>query len=188
MLAGTLGAREARAQQFYLGQVILVGFNFCPNGFMEANGQLLSITQNAALFSLLGTTYGGNGQTDFALPDLRGRVAIDNGQGSGLSDRVQGEVGGEESHTLTINELPAHVHSFTLGASTALATDAQPSPARVLSTSALGDRQFTSVAPNTTLAAGATGSAGGGSPHNNMQPYLVMKYCIAVVGIFPARQ
>lgn len=187
VLAMALGAGHAQAQTTFLGEIILVPYSFCPKGFAEADGALLSINQNQALFSLLGTTFGGDGQTTFALPDLRGRVPIDQGQGPGLTGRILGEVGGEEAHTLTVNEMPAHAHSFGLGASTAIATDAQPSPARVLSTSALGDRQFTGAAPNTTLAAGTTGAAGGGQPHNNMQPYLVMRYCIALQGVFPSQ-
>lgn len=185
---GTMwGAGQAQAQNYFIGEVILVPYTFCPQGFAETNGQLLSIAQNTALFSLLGTTYGGNGQTNFALPDLRGRAPIHVGQGPGLTDRILGESAGEETHTLTVPELPAHAHTFSLGASTTIATDAQPSAARVLSTSALGDRQFTSAAPNTTLAAGTSGTTGGSQPHNNMQPYLVMRYCIALQGIFPSR-
>ncbi len=186
-LVTALSAGQAQAQTYYLGEIILVPYGFCPNGFAETDGSLLSIVQNQALFALVGTTFGGDGQTTFGLPDLRGRVPIDVGQGAGLTTRTLGELGGEEAHTLTLNELPAHAHSFGLGASTTIATDAQPSGARVLSTSALGDRQFTSAAPNTTLAAGVTGSAGGGLPHNNMQPYLVMRYCIALQGVFPSR-
>jgi microcystin-dependent protein len=187
VLATALGAGHAQAQTTFLGEIILVPYTFCPNGFAETDGSLLPINQNQALFSLIGTTFGGDGVQTFALPDLRGRVPIDQGQGPGLTGRILGETGGEEAHMLTVNEMPAHTHSFGLGASTAIATDAQPSPLRVLSTSALGDRQFTSAAPNTTLAAGTTGAAGGGQPHNNMQPYLVMRYCIALVGVFPSR-
>ncbi|MBZ5589854.1 MAG: tail fiber protein [Acidobacteriia bacterium] len=185
VLGAILGAGEARAQITYVGQIILVPLGYCPLGFAEANGQLLPIAPNAVLFNLLGTTYGGDGVTNFALPDLRGRVPINVGQGSGLTNRNLAESAGEEAHTLTIAELPAHTHAFSLGASTTIATDAQPSAARVLSTSALGDRQFTGVAPNTTLAAGTTGSAGTGSTHNNMQPYLVLRYCVSLFGIFP---
>jgi microcystin-dependent protein len=186
-LATAFGAGQARAQATnpFLGEIIMVGFNFCPTGWAAASGQLLAINQNQALFSLLGTTYGGTGNTDFALPNLNGRVPIGPGTSTSGTSFTLGQTGGEETHTLTVNELPAHAHGFSLGASTTIATDAQPSAARVLSTSALGDRQFTSLAPNTTLAAGTSAAAGGGQPHNNMQPYLAITYCIAMVGVFP---
>ena len=124
----------AAGQEAFLGEIRWVGFNFAPRGWAECNGQLMAISQNTALFSLLGTTYGGNGQTTFALPDLRGRVMVHTGMGPGLSNRDLGEVGGAEAHTLSVTELPAHDHamgthahdipelSFGLRASSAAAT------------------------------------------------------------------
>ncbi|MGB9179343.1 MAG: tail fiber protein [Pyrinomonadaceae bacterium] len=165
----------------YLGMIIIVPYNFSPRGWAFCNGQILPIAQNTALFSLLGTTFGGNGQTTFALPDLRGRVPNSSGQGPGLSSYDLGQVGGTESTTLTVNQMPGHAHPYTPGCATGDATSGKPSnnfPAN--------GGQYASPA-NGTMGAGVTGLAGGGQPVSILQPYLTLNYCIALEGIFPSR-
>lgn len=161
----------------FIGQIMLFAGNFAPRGFAFCAGQLLPIAQNTALFSILGTTYGGNGQTTFALPDLRGRVPLGPGQGPGLQNRDLGESAGEESHTLIVGEMPQHAHlpqAANSDQTTNRAAGSVPANGGVYSTS-----------PN---ASGApTGLAGGSQPHNNLQPYLGLSYCIALEGIFPSR-
>ena len=183
LLAGAQAPLYAQATDPFLGQLMLVPYNFAPRGWAFCQGQILPIAQNTALFSLLGTTYGGNGQTTFALPDLRGRVPMGAGQGPGLSDYVIGQQGGAESHTLTVNEMPAHSHS--VNADTSVGSSDKPGgklPAR----NGAGVPQYgTSV--NTQMAATMLGNAGGSQPHSIMQPYLVMNWVIALQGIFPQR-
>jgi microcystin-dependent protein len=167
----------------WVGEIALVPYNFAPTGWAVCDGQLMSIAQNTALFSLLGTTYGGDGQTTFALPDLRGRVPIHQGQGPGLSPRTLGEGGGEENHTLGIPELPSHSHAAQ--ASSANGTSDSPVggvPAR----NAAGTPGY-AAAPNAAQAATAIAAAGGGQAHNNMPPYLAMTYIISLFGIYPSR-
>lgn len=172
----------------FIGQICLFGFNFAPRGWALCNGQLLPISQNAALFSLIGTTYGGDGRTTFALPDLRGRAPIHYGQGAGLTNRSMGEVSGTENVTLLITQIPAHNHILQANNS---GGNAPLSPSTVISNPVdiNGDalNAFTGSAANTSLSPTAIGMSGGSQPHNNMQPYLVMNYCIALVGIFPSR-
>ena len=161
----------------FIAQITLFAGNFAPRGWAFCNGQILSIAQNTALFSILGTTYGGNGQTTFALPDLRGRAPIHPGQGPGLSDRSLGETGGEEAHTLTVNELAAHAHQGTVYSGT------QSTNKPVGTYPARGG-----VYNSGSDAAGGIGQPTGGNvPHNTMQPYLGLNYIIAVEGIFPSR-
>jgi microcystin-dependent protein len=151
------------------------------------NGQVLSIAQNTALFSLLGTTYGGNGQTTFALPDLRSRAPIHVGQGSGLSSYDLGQRSGTESVTLGANEMPAHSHG--LNATTAGGDQLTPT-ANLIAPDALGETapfKTGASGPNTALASSAVGQAGGDQPHANVQPYLVVNFYIALQGIFPSR-
>jgi microcystin-dependent protein len=157
----------------------MFGFNFAPRGNAFCNGQIMSISQNTALFSLLGTTYGGNGTTTFALPDLRSRVPLHFGQGPGLSSYSQGQLAGEENHTLITTEMPVHTH--TARASSGDATDASP----VGNVLAAGGTY--TAAANQNMAAGAITSVGGSQPHNNLQPYLALNFCIALNGIFPSR-
>ena len=159
----------------------LFGFNFAPTGWAFCNGQLLPISQNTALFSLLGTMYGGNGQTTFALPDLRGRAPLAFGQGPGLADRDQGEVGGVETVTLTAATLAPH--GLTVGASSA-ATTKNPSDA-VPSVTASGSAYGTTT--DLVMSPSMIGGGGSGQPHENMPPYLVLNWCIALEGIFPSR-
>jgi microcystin-dependent protein len=178
--------REARADNDpWLGEIALVAFNFAPKGWALCNGQILPISGNQALFSLLGTTFGGDGTINFALPDLRGRVPIHYGQGSGLSSYNMGERGGVESLALTAAQMPAHAHA--LNASSLNGTSDTPGPGVVPAKNASGVPEYSSGAPNTSLAATAIGAAGGGQAHENRQPFLVMNYVISLGGLFPAQ-
>ena len=168
--------------QPFLGEIAIFGFTFAPRGWAMCNGQILSISQNTALFSLLGTTYGGNGQTTFALPDLRGRVPVHEGQGPGLSPYVLGEVTGTETVTLTSQQMPSHVHPFTVGGSS---TPASKSPAGNYN-AAFGTQAYGSPA-DVQMGSNQTSPTGGGQPHSNIQPLLVLNFCIALQGIFPSR-
>lgn len=175
---------HAQADPF-LGQITCFGFNFAPRGWMLAQGQLLPISQNQALFSLLGTTYGGNGQTTFALPNLQGRVVIGAGQAPGLTPHTLGEMGGTETTTLTVNQLPAHTHTVAPVGSTADASSISPAgkaPASKARTTLYAD-----ATPGTNLAASVSSSVGGGQPVPIVQPYVALNCAIAVQGIFPAR-
>ena len=172
------------ADQF-LAEIRIFPFNFAPTGWAFCDGQLMPIIQNTALFSLLGTTYGGNGTTNFALPNLQGSAPIGPGQGTGLSLRDIGETGGEPTVELLQSEVPTHVHS--LQASNQNGTLNQPGPQNSL---ARTDPAFayTPTGVATKLAAGALGGAvGGNAPHNNMMPYLTLNFCIALEGYFPPR-
>jgi microcystin-dependent protein len=167
----------------FVGEVRVFAGNFPPSGWAFCNGQLLPISQNTALFSLLGTYYGGDGLSTFALPDLRGRVPIHPGQGPGLTHRTLGETGGTETHVLTMAEMPAHTH--TVAASSA--NGAADSPAgRVMARSPAAVPQYAATA-NADLSGMAVAPSGGSQPHNNMQPYLAVTYIIALQGIFPPR-
>jgi microcystin-dependent protein len=170
----------------FLGEIRAFSFGFAPRDWADCNGQLMSISQNTALFSLLGTQYGGDGRTTFALPDLRARVAIGMGQGAGLSPYYIGQTGGEEAVTLTASQLPSHIH--TVKVSNADATTSDPT-AGYLATPAVNSRinQLYSSSASGTAAADAIGPTGGSAPHNNLQPLLVVRYCIALQGIFPSR-
>ncbi len=164
----------------FIAEIIMFGGNFAPRGWAFCSGQLLSIAQNTALFSLVGTTYGGDGQTTFALPDLRGRVPIHPGQGPGLSPYSLGQQGGVENVTLTLNQIPAHNHS--MNANSGAAADTLPN-GNVLSEGGI----YTNAVPNAQLNPAAIGNAGGSQPHPNMQPYTCINYIIALQGIFPPR-
>lgn len=175
----------------YLGQVEFFGFNFAPTGWLQCNGQLLPISQNTALFSLLGTTYGGNGQSNFALPDLRGRVVVAQG-----NDWTLGETQGEETHSLLITETPAHSHSLTaVSGQTVSSNAAVPGPTVGLAqTEGLHNGKTTAAdvyandsAPNQVMARLAVTTAGGSQPHSNLMPCLVLTACIATTGIYPSR-
>jgi microcystin-dependent protein len=170
-----------------LGQLALFGFNFVPNGWMACNGQLLAISQYSALFSLLGTTYGGNGTTTFALPDLRGRSAINQGQGPGLSDYVIGEASGSESVTLTTASLPSHTHSIS--ASSAEGTSNSPEGAipAAYGSSLPPAGPYTSGSPTGTMSAQAVSPTGGNMPISTLSPFLVLNWCIAIEGVYPSR-
>jgi microcystin-dependent protein len=161
----------------FLAEVRLFSFNFAPRGWAFCNGQLLPINQNQALFALLGTTYGGNGQTTFALPNLQARVPIHSGSGGGDSYTL-GQAGGEQAHTLSIPEMPQHSH-------TANGSSAAPDRGTAAGNYWAAGAGAYSSAADTTMAASAIGSAGGGQPHENFPPYCVINMCIALQGIFP---
>lgn len=166
----------------FIGQIMMFGGNFAPRGWALCDGQLLPIAQNTALFSILGTTYGGDGKTTFALPDLRGRVPMHPGHGPGLSARRLGEKGGAESVTLTISNLPSHNHTLNV-----VDDDAKSlTPAGNL----LGNAQtqvYSSAAPSGQAGAQAISNTGGGVPVSNVQPFECVNYIIALEGIFPSR-
>ena len=169
-----------------IAEIKLFGGNFAPRGWAYCDGQLLSIASNQALFSILGTTYGGDGRTTFALPDLRGRAPIAPGTGPGLTNHQLGQRGGTESSTLNVTNLPAHTHSMNASNDTA----SVGSPAsNSLGTAARGGTvlPYALGAANQVAMGSTTGSAGGNIPFNNMQPYLALNYIIALVGIFPSR-
>ncbi|MBX9781904.1 MAG: tail fiber protein [Chitinophagaceae bacterium] len=176
------------ADQPFIAEIIIGAFNFAPKGYAFCNGQLIPIAQNTALFSLLGTTYGGNGQTTFALPDLRARTVIGFSQGPGLSPYVLGEKGGQETVTLLQNQMPLHNH--TVASNNGDGT--QNGPVNNFFAGAGADRDLfwynaATTGTTTNMNANAIGTAGGGAPHNNLQPYQVVNYCIATQGIFPSR-
>ena len=164
----------------FLGEIRTVSFNFAPIGWALCDGQLLSIAQNTALFNLLGTTYGGDGKTTFALPNLQGRVPVHQGTGTGLSPRLLGESAGAESIKLTIAQIPKHNHS--LHATSNQHTSAIPAGHVLARGGAYGN-----APSNTELNQAAVGSVGGSEAHNNLQPFLVVNFIIALQGIFPAR-
>ncbi|OLE54873.1 MAG: phage tail protein [Acidobacteria bacterium 13_1_20CM_3_53_8] len=167
----------------YLGMIIIVPYNFAPRGWAFCAGQILPIAQNTALFSLLGTTFGGNGQTTFALPDLRGRYPIGVGQGPGLSNYDLGQVAGKENVTLTVNNLAPHLHTFAQPSANVAADASKPNgniPANAV--------QYTAPAnANGVMGGGNTGLTGGAAPFDIHPPYLGLNYCIALEGIFPSR-
>jgi microcystin-dependent protein len=177
---------------FYLGQITMFGFGFAPKGWAQCNGQTMSIAQNAALFALLGTSYGGNGQTTFQLPNLQAAVPISEGQGAGLSSYVLGQVGGSPNVTLLQNQLPSHNHTFNAsktGAASATVTGnipatptvTTPNPAFMYSNQGNPPLIFVN------MAAGACGPAGSSQAHSNLMPSLTINFCIALTGIFPSR-
>jgi microcystin-dependent protein len=170
----------------FVAEIRIFAGNFAPTGWAQCNGQLLPISQNTALFSLLGTTYGGDGKSTFALPNLQGSAPMHPGQGQGLSERFLGEQGGSQFVTLIQSEMPLHTHQL-LGSG----FDADlkiPSPARVLAKAVNTNvYQTTANANLTQLAPQTVAPTGGGHPHNNMQPYLVLNFIIALQGIFPPR-
>ena len=166
----------------FVAEIRIFPFNFAPKGWAWCDGQLLPLSQNTALFSLLGTTYGGNGKSNFALPDLQGRAPMHPGQGPGLSLHDLGETGGSETVTLLESEIPSHAH--ILRASPDDADLRIPTPSRSLAKSVM---YVTGAAPNTAMAPEGLAPAGGDQPHNNMQPYLTFYFNIALQGVFPPR-
>lgn len=172
----------------FIGEIQLFGFNFAPRMWASCQGQLMPISQNTALYSLLGTQFGGDGRTTFALPDLQGKAACGQGQGPGLSNRQVGQAFGEATVTLTENTMPAHSHAAVIYN--------QTDTAKKHDTPAFGDAltlpgkagPFTgNDAVDTGFANGTVGPAGNSQPHSNVQPYLALNFCIALTGIFPSR-
>ena len=188
----------------FVGEICTFGFDFCPRNYAETNGQLMNIASNTALFSLLGTQFGGDGVTTFGLPDLRGRSAVGSGQGPGLSNIGIGQKAGTEQVTLSVNEMPAHAHTATTSVTVNTAIKAVSGAGNstnptgnAWATSSSRDNVYSNVAPNATMAMGAVATtasgnttvdpAGGSQPFSNRSPYLGIKYCIATEGIFPSR-
>ena len=170
----------------FLAEIRIVPFNFPPKGWAFCDGQIMPLSQNTALFALLGTTYGGDGKSTFALPDLQGNSAMHPGQGQGLSLYDLGQIGGAETVTLLVSEMPVHTHS--LMAQTNPATTTLPAADTALARS--GGGSFYKINPfgtTTAMAPQALPPAGGSLPHNNLQPYLTMNYIIALQGVFPQR-
>jgi microcystin-dependent protein len=167
----------------FVGEIRMFGFGFVPQGWAQCNGQLLPINQNQALFSLLGTTYGGDGRSTFALPDLRSRVPVGQGQGPGLSSYAEGQAGGAETVTLAATQMPGHAHPVKASSS---AADSDQPGGRTLARSA-GHIYSANPGSGTVMNADMIGDAGGSQPHGNIQPYLTVNFCIALFGIFPSR-
>lgn len=168
----------------FLAEIRIVGFNFAPRGWAFCDGQILPISQNQSLYSLLGTTYGGDGRTSFALPDLRGRVPIHVGMSDSGPDHREGQKGGEETHTLAANEMPQHTHQLQ-GVSEGSGV---PIPGGANLANSAPSEFY--VQPGTTLVnthPGTVTHVGGGQAHDNMQPYIVVNFCIALQGLFPSR-
>ncbi len=167
----------------FLAEVRIVGFNFAPRGWAFCDGQILPINQNQSLYSLLGTTYGGDGRTSFALPDLRGRVPIHVGRSNGGGDHTLGQKSGEETHTLTISEIPIHRHVVKASSSNA---NSRVASGQVL---ARGLNQYAAYdsANSTNMHPETIPNVGSGSAHENMMPYIALNFCIALRGLFPSR-
>jgi microcystin-dependent protein len=204
LLAGMGVSQPVFASEPFLGQIQMVGFNFAPRGWATCDGQLLPISQNTALFSLLGTTYGGDGRTTFALPDLRGRVAVHPGHGPGLSSYSWGQKGGVESVTLSASQMPSHTHTATTTVSSISATlhgtngsgdSATPEASSIASKSRTNI--YSSDAPDVDLHADSISveatvdttlaNTGGSQSHENRMPYLAVYHVIAMVGVYPSR-
>ena len=167
----------------YLGQIQAFGFNFAPQGWAQCNGQLLSIDENQALFSLLGTTFGGDGQVTFALPDLRGRSIVHPGSGPGLSPIQIGQSGGQETVTITINQLPSHNHAVSVAVNTG--NGEEPASTKYIASHASA---FNEAPTQGSFLAGVNqANVGGNQPVNIQNPFLGMNYCIALEGIYPSR-
>jgi microcystin-dependent protein len=175
----------------YLGQITVFPYNFAPFGWADCAGQLLSISQNTALFSLLGTQFGGDGRTNFALPNLQGSVPVGQGTLTGGSPYDMGQTGGAENVSITSNSMPSHAHR--LAATTAHGTTNSPNTQLLASPQAGTPPHetkgliYNTAAPDSSLVPGSVGLAGGNQPHNNIQPFLVLRYCIAMQGTFPPR-
>ena len=184
--APMLGFSEVFASDPFIAEIVMFGGNFAPRGWAFCDGQLLPIAQNTALFSILGTTYGGDGRTTFALPDLRGRVAMHAGgsTGPGLSSRPLGQKGGVETVTLTVQQMPNHTHQLMGTAERGDST----SPAGSTLADDPREDQYKSGSPALVgMSAGAVGSTGGSQPHTNVQPFTCVNFIIALVGVFPSR-
>jgi microcystin-dependent protein len=175
----------------FIAEITMFAFNFAPTGWAFCSGQLIPISQNTALFSLLGTMYGGDGKSTFALPNLIDSAAVNSGQGPGLSDYAQGQIAGADTETLLSTEMPLHSHGFMATTNQGTVAD---STGNQLATAFGGGKQasytgnyLATSAPQTALKSTAIAMTGASTPHNNMQPYLTLNFCIALQGVFPAR-
>lgn len=180
-LGVTLGAA---AQDKYMGELMLTGATFCPNGTWEANGQLMPVNQNGAMYSLYGTLYGGDGVNTFGLPDLRGRVPVGVGPSTTGFQAVMGEVGGSETVTLSTNQLPAHTHALSVGNQPA--TSGTPAQGQMLAQTQNAGT-YASGTPNVQLSAASVGATGGNTPIPVRNPYVGMRWCVVYNGIYPSR-
>lgn len=169
----------------FVAEIRIFGFNFAPKGWAFCDGQLLPLSQNTALFSLLGTTYGGNGKSNFALPDMQGNAPMHPGQGPGLSLHDLGETGGSDTVTLLESEIPAHSHGLMASAPPAVLFAGDPTTS--IARSSGGAIYQTSNAGLVQMNPSAIAPAGGDQPHNNLMPYLTLNFCIALQGVFPPR-
>jgi len=167
----------------FVAEIRIFPFNFAPRGWAWCDGQLLPLSQNTALFSLLGTTYGGNGKSNFALPDLQGRAPMHPGQGPGLSLHDLGETGGSETVTLLESEIPAHSHAQRASQADGISQ----SPINEMLATGINISQYAAPGPLVSLSPNSLAPAGGDQPHNNFQPYLTFYFCIALQGVFPPR-
>lgn len=173
----------------FIGEIRMFGFDYAPRGWAHCDGALLPINEHNSLYALLGQTYGGDGRTTFALPDLRGRVPLHFGQGVDLTDRLRGQSAGDETTTLTTNQMPPHSHTATVNATDALGDRKSPQE-NSLARADDGENNYSSDEPNVTLRDSSTmiASSGGGQAHSNMQPFLAVNFSIALVGLFPPRE
>jgi microcystin-dependent protein len=169
----------------FVAEIRIYPFNFAPKGWAFCDGQILPLSQNTALFSLLGTTYGGDGKSNFALPNMQGNAPMHPGQGPGLSDHFLGETGGSDTVTLLESEMPAHSHNF--GASVRDGTARSPGGQLVAKGVGVNMYAPAASAPLVQFSTNVITPAGGGQPHNNMMPYLTLNFCIAMQGVFPPR-
>ena len=184
--AGRVIRRKERAlSEPFLAEIRMVGFNFAPRGWALCDGQILPINQNQSLYSLLGSTYGGDGRTSFALPDLRGRVPVHVGQASSGGRRFLGDSSGEETHSLAADELPAHRHSLSGSGDQATLTD--PAGAALAGRAVRTNSFYTSQGPFNPMKDGFIGTSGQGQAHENIQPFLAVNFAIALRGLFPPR-
>ena len=167
----------------FVAEIRIFPFNFAPKGWAWCDGQLMQISQHTALFSLLGTTYGGDGKSTFALPDLQGRAPMHPGQGPGLSLHDLGEISGSETVTLLESEIPAHSHTFRASQADAL----ERMPGGQMIATGIGIGMYAAPGPTAQLSPAMLAPAGSSQPHNNMQPYLTFYYCIALQGVYPPR-
>jgi microcystin-dependent protein len=171
----------------FLAEIRIFAGNFAPRGWATCDGQIMSIAQNTALFSLLGTTYGGNGQTTYGLPNFQGSAPMQQGQGPGLTDRSLGELGGSPNVTLIQTEMPAHTHQFLAGAAAGRGGGTNVPTGNDLASGTSPDTIYGPSGANLQMSPQMLLPTGGSQPHNNMSPYLVLTFIIATAGIFPAR-
>lgn len=167
----------------FVAEIRIFPFNFAPKGWAFCDGQILPLSQNTALFSLLGTTYGGDGKSNFALPNMQGNAPMHPGQGPGLSLHDLGETGGSDTVSLLESEIPSHSHAWTVSGADAVTG----SPSDQLFASGIGIGMYAVPGGLTQLSDNALAPAGGDQPHNNMQPYLTLNFCIALQGVYPPR-